>query len=72
MSMRKLLVPFLLTTLAAALFAYLNNAYQKHKREEVRQEQVEIERQQHQQFERAHGADSRAPLGRGSRDRPER
>lgn len=70
--MRKLLVPFLITTLLAAIGAYLNNAYQKHKREEIKLERVEVEHQQQDQFGKEHIGDGRKPLNRDSRDRPER
>ena len=74
--MRKLLIPFLITTLVAAIFAYMNNAYQKHKREAAKQEQLELERQQQERFGRERGKtpgeEGHAPLGRDSRDRPDR
>ena len=70
--MRKLIVPFLITTLLAALGAYLNNAYQKYKRDEIKLERVETEHQQQQQFGKTHIGDERKPLSRDSRDRPER
>ena len=66
------LLAFLFATLLAAIFAYLNNAYQERKREEARQAQAAIEQQQQEQFRRLQGEGDRAPLGRDSRDRPER
>ncbi|HWT55300.1 MAG TPA: hypothetical protein VN066_10855 [Rhodocyclaceae bacterium] len=71
--MRKFLVPFLITTLLAAIGAYLNNAYQKHKREEIRKQEAAIEQQEQQQLGRAHTDKDigRVPLGRDSRDRPD-
>ena len=44
------LLAFLFATLLAAIFAYLNNAYQERKREETRQAQAAIEQQQQEQF----------------------
>jgi type II secretory pathway pseudopilin PulG len=66
------LLLLMLATLVAAIFAYLNNAYQERKREETRQAEAAIEKQQHEQFGQAYGEGARVPLDRNSRDRPER
>ena len=67
---KKIIILFLLTTLVAALGAYLSNAYQRHKREAVTQEQTVIERQQQDTVDRAQQPGRQ--LDRNDRNRPER
>lgn len=83
--MRKLPALFLLSLLAAALGAYLSNAYQQHQREKIEREQAAFEQQQRQYIERtprpaaheahdAHDSHDAAHelLSRDNRERPQR
>lgn len=68
----KVFILFLLTTLAAALGAYLSTAYQRHKREESHQTQTVIERQPQDRVDRSQNPPEHRPLDRNDRNRPER
>lgn len=73
--MRKLLIPFLIVSLLVAITAYLNNTYQRHQREALREAQATAERQQQEQVGRASrdpGSTDHTPLSRDNRHRPER
>lgn len=73
--MRKLLIPFLIVSLVVAISAYLNNTYQRHQREALKEAHTTAERQQQEQVGRASrdlGNGDHAPLSRDNRHRPER
>jgi hypothetical protein len=66
----KILILFLLTTLAAAVGAYLSNAYQRHKQDGAAQAQTVIERQPQDHIDRAQPGHRQ--LDRNDRNRPDR